>query len=94
LEKTETVTVSPENPRLVFDLPRFGLLSVSPDLGVPIRDAQVTLDGRPLGSLPLSNRKVAVGPHRLQVTWPDGSTFAAQVDINDVSPTVVVVRPQ
>lgn len=93
LDRTEEKVVSADNPRLVFELPRFGLLEVLPDLGVPIRGAEVFLDGRPLGSLPLRERKVAVGTHQLEVRWPDGSSFQAQVEVSDLRPTRVVVHP-
>lgn len=93
LDRSEEVEVKPEQPRLVFDLPRFGILNVLPDMDVPIRGAEVFLDGKALGSLPLSGRKVAVGEHRVEVTWPDGGRFEALVVVRDTAPTDVVVRP-
>ncbi|GBC79274.1 Serine/threonine-protein kinase PknB [bacterium HR09] len=93
LDRSEEVEVKPDQPRLVFDLPRFGLLNVVPDMDVPIRGAEVFLDGKPLGSLPVSGKKVAVGGHRVEVTWPDGGRFEADVVVSDTAPTDLVVRP-
>lgn len=93
LDQTREVEVKADEPRLVFDLPRFGILNVVPDIDVPIRGAEVFLDGKLLGGLPVSGRKVAVGQHSVEVTWPDGGRFTARVQINDTAPTDLVVRP-
>lgn len=93
LDQTREVEVRSDQPRLVFDLPRFGILNVVPDMDVPIRGTEVFLDGKLLGSLPVSGRKVGVGQHQVEVTWPDGSRFEAQVHVSDTVPTDLVVRP-
>jgi len=93
VDRIEEVQVGLESRQLAFQLPRFGILSVLADMGVPMRGTEVTLDGKPLGELPVSGRKVAVGTHRLVVTWPDGGRFEAQVEVSDVAPTNVVVHP-
>lgn len=93
LDRSEEVEVKPEQLRLVFTLPRFGILNVLPDLDVPIRGAEVFLDGKPLGSLPLRGKKVGVGEHRVEVSWPDRSRFEALVVVSDTAPTDLVVRP-
>lgn len=93
LDQSREVEVKANEPRLVFELPRFGILNVVPDMDVPIRGAEVFLDDKLMGSLPLSGKKVAVGPHRVEVSWPDGSRFAAEVQVSDTTPTDLVVRP-
>lgn len=93
LDRTEEVVVTPENPQLSFQLPRFGVLNVFPDIDVPIRGTKVTVDGKAMGSLPLSSRKLSVGTHRVRVSWPDGATFETEVSVTDTAPTNLVVRP-
>ncbi|MCS7182209.1 MAG: serine/threonine protein kinase [Thermoanaerobaculum sp.] len=93
VERTEEAEVRLDTTSLTFNLPRFGILNVVPDMDVPIRGTEVRIDGRAAGSLPLTGKKLAVGTHELLVLWPDGSTFAAQVEITDTGPTNVVARP-
>ncbi|MGC8916977.1 MAG: serine/threonine protein kinase [Thermoanaerobaculum sp.] len=93
LDRVEEAVVNPQQPRLVFTLPRFGVLNVVPDMDVPIRGAQVLVDGKLAGDLPLTGKKVGVGTHTIEVSWPDGGRFEAQVEISDAAPTHLVVRP-
>lgn len=93
LDRTEEVIVSPENPKLSFHLPRFGILNVLPDLDVPIRGTEVKVNGQAMGSLPLTSLKLSVGTHRVRVSWPDGATFETEVSVRDTVPTNLVVRP-
>ncbi|MEW6337342.1 MAG: serine/threonine-protein kinase [Acidobacteriota bacterium] len=93
LEKEHRVEVGTETTRLTFQLPPFGLLSVHNDFGVPMHGTTVTLDGRPLGTLPVRDRKVEAGSHEVVVRWPDGRTFTRRVDVPAAKSVPLVARP-
>jgi serine/threonine-protein kinase len=93
-ERTVTATVSAASPRVTLRLPPFGLLSVFPDFGVPVRDVTVTVDGVDVGPLPLRDRKLEVGQRQLEIRWPDGRQYREAVDIPAAAAVQRTVRPQ
>ncbi len=93
-EQTVTVTVTAETPKVTLRLPPFGLLSVFPDFGVPVRDARVLVDDTDLGPLPLRERKLEVGRRRLLVRWPDGKEYREEIDIPAATSVQRMVRSQ
>jgi hypothetical protein len=77
-----------------LQLPPFGLLSVFNDFGVSVRETVVLLDGKPLGPLPLQERKVQAGEHLLEVRWPDGGLLRQSVAVPAQGHQRVTVSPQ
>ncbi|MGE5236984.1 MAG: serine/threonine-protein kinase [Acidobacteriota bacterium] len=94
LEKESDVEVTPETRRVALQLPPFGLLSVVNDFGVPIQGAEVSVDGRRVGTLPIRERKVEAGSHEVKVSWPDGRSFTRRVVVPAAGTVPVVVRPE
>ncbi|MFH1177884.1 MAG: protein kinase [Acidobacteriota bacterium] len=92
-EKTVTVDVSAQTGRITLQLPPFGLLSVFNDFDVPMRDTKVLVDGKEIGALPITDRKVEAGRRELVVRWPDGSEFREEIEIPAEAPIRRVVRP-
>ena len=94
LEQTVTIAVSAAAPRVTLRLPPFGMLSVFPEFGVPVRDVTVTIDGRPAGSLPLRDRKLEAGRRELLVRWPDGSEYREEIEVPAAEAVLRMVRPR
>ena len=93
-EQTLPITVEATTREVRLQLPPFGLLSVFNDFGVSVRDTVVLLDGKPLGSLPLQERKVQAGEHLLEVRWPDGGLLRQNVAVPAQAHQRVTVSPQ
>jgi eukaryotic-like serine/threonine-protein kinase len=93
-EQTVVVTVSASEPRVTLRLPPFGILSVFPDFGVPVRDARVRVDGTDLGALPLRDSKIEAGRRSLVVTWPDGTEYREEFEVPAATTVRRTVRPQ
>ena len=93
-EETHEIEVTQSGQTVTLHLPPFGIVSVVNDFGVPVQGAKVFLDGKPLGPLPVRDRKVAAGSHEITVTWPDGSEYREATEVGAASSLTRVVRPQ
>ena len=93
-EETSEVEVTAAGQTIKLALPPFGLLTVVNDMGVPLQGTQVFLDDKLLGPLPVRDRKVEAGTHRLRVVWPDGSEFSEETAVEAGRPVSRVVGPK
>jgi serine/threonine-protein kinase len=93
-EQTLPITIEAGTREVKLQLPPFGLLSVFNDFGVSVRETVVLLDGKPLGPLPLQERKVQAGEHLLEVRWPDGGLLRQSVAVPAQGHQRVTVSPQ
>jgi eukaryotic-like serine/threonine-protein kinase len=93
-EKTYNVDVAAATSKLVLRLPSYGYLSVLNDFDVSVQGSKVYIDGRPVGALPLRDRKVEAGRHALRVTWPGGGAYSSLVVVPTAASLDRVVHPE
>jgi len=84
LEETITIEDGKTNQQMVVLAPRFGTLIIS---GSPA-NAQISINGKPVGSIPLNNYRLSTGLAEIKITAPNYYAHEEfiQIDVNEVYP--------